>query len=524
MSKAHFSTVAALAVLLTSAVGIAACSGPPAEQNTPTTEPSSSASAPATGAAASALEAAGAVENLGETRWASRVPTGASAPSFVVDASWPKPLPNNWRIGQVGGIAVDSHDNIWVYHRPRTLDASSAGALPKVATNDRGVPIDALGHPRPYGEQNTGCCVPAPSVLKFDRAGNLLAAWGGPSDPGFLDKNCREQDGCFWPAREHGIFVDQNDFVYLSGNGQNNGVNQQQSLTTFPWAASFGDDSHVLKFTADGTFVYQIGTAGTKGPNSEKVDGGPNGTPQPYLAADMSVDPNTNRLYIADGYGNRRVLIVDAATGKYIGHFGAYGQNPVEDDPKSGVADTDVGPWAADYQAGRMKPMFFRSPVHCATVSRDGHLYVCDRGNNRVQIFDLSSDELGKPCANPNAEVGKCGFAGEVHIAPQTASGTSGTAALSTDPGQTCLYVGDLANGTLYIIDRENLTELDRIGRAGRQAGEFHWLHVLAVDAEGDIYTGEVDTGQRVQKFLRYGSESCSGTGSSDVGLYSANR
>jgi len=103
-------------------------------------------------------------------------------------------------------------------------------------------------------------------------------------------------------------------------------------------------------------------------------------------------------------------------------------------------------------------------------------------------------------------------------------SGTSGTAALSSDPGQTCLYVGDLANGTLYIINRENLTELDRIGRSGRQAGEFHWLHTVAVDSQGDIYTGEVDSGQRVQKFLRYGSRSCAGTGRSEVGLYSMNR
>jgi hypothetical protein len=120
------------------------------------------------------------------------------------------------------------------------------------------------------------------------------------------------------------------------------------------------------------------------------------------------------------------------------------------------------------------------------------------------------------------AEAGKCGFVGEIHVAPQTASGTSGTAALSTDPGQSCLYVGDLANGTLYIINRENLTELDRIGRAGHQAGEFHWLHALAVDSAGNIYTGE--GWQRVQKFLRYGASGCSGTGSREVGLYSANR
>jgi DNA-binding beta-propeller fold protein YncE len=237
----------------------------------------------------------------------------------------------------------------------------------------------------------------------------------------------------------------------------------------------------------------------------------------------MTVDPETNLLYIADGYGNRRVLIVEAETGQYVGHFGAYGQNPVDDPEGTTIDPYDAGPWSADYQAGNMKPMFFRSPLHCAKLSVDGLLYACDRGNNRVQIFDVN--QVGDVCANPDAEVGVCGFVGEVHIAPHTASGTSGAVNFSTDPGQTCLYVEDLANGTIYILNRENLQELDRIGRPGRQIGEFHWVHVVSIDSQGNLYTGEVDTGQRIQKFLRYGEETgCSGTGSAVVGLYSLNR
>ena len=166
--------------------------------------------------------------------------------------------------------------------------------LGRMSRVSRSALSDIQGH-TPTGAR--GCCVPAPSVLKFDIEGNLLDAWGGPADPGFLEENCREADGCSWPAREHGIFVDHNDFVYVSGNGQDGGARQQQGLATYPWAAPFGDDSHILKFTADGEFIYQIGTAGMEGPDSENINRGPNGTPQPYLVADMSVDASTNRLY-----------------------------------------------------------------------------------------------------------------------------------------------------------------------------------------------------------------------------------
>src|SRR5271169_3339600 len=246
-----------------------------------------------------------------------------TSPGFVLDPAWPQPLPHHWVIGDVGGITVDKHDHIWVFHRPRSVTNTDAGSQGAVATNAKGVPISPLGFPRPYGQIN-GCCMPAPSVLVFDKAGKLLQSWGGPGDPNFLQTKCREADGCVWPAREHGIYVDQNDFVYVAGNGQARNFHGQ-----FPWAPNFGNDSQILKFKPDGTFVYQIGTAGAKGPNSNDTGGGVNGTPEPFWPADMVVDPKTNLMYIADGYGNRRVLIVDAATGKYAGHFGAYGQNPV---------------------------------------------------------------------------------------------------------------------------------------------------------------------------------------------------
>ena len=501
------SLIALIAGLLT----LLACSDPNTEAN----DPADSAPVAVQTTAAPGLLTNKTLERL-MARSEPRVPPGATAPGFVVDPSWPKPLPNNWLIGQVGGLTVDSHDNVWVYHRGRSLDESSVRGLGVAGTDANGSPIDALGFSRELAEQIAGCCGVAPAVLKFDTDGNLLDAWGGPQDPDFLANNCREADGCFWPGTEHGIYVDHNDFVYVSGNGT--GATGQ-----FPWAATYGDDSHILKFTADGEFVYQIGHAGAEGPDSEDINSGPNGTPQPYRVADMSVDPETNRMYIADGYGNRRILIVDAENGQYIGHFGAYGQNPVDDPEGTDIDPYNAGPWAADYQAGNLNPLFYRSPLHCAKLSNDGLLYACDRSNNRIQVFEASKVGLGE-CANPNAEPGLCGFVRDIPIAPYTASGTAVSAAFSADPDQSCLYVADLANGTFYIVNRENQTELDRIGRRGRQVGEFHWLHILSVDSAGNIYTGEVQSGPRVQKFTQYGSSSCSGTGYADIGAYDRNR
>ena len=197
-----------------------------------------------------------------------------TSPGFVLNPAWPQPLPHNWVIGDVGGIAVDKHDRIWVLHRPRSVSSTDSGMQGASGTDAKGRPISALGFPRPYGQIN-GCCMPAPSVLVFDRAGKLLQSWGGPADSGFLQTKCREADGCFWPAREHGIYVDHNNFVYVAGNGQARNFYGQ-----YPWAPKFGNDSHILKFKPDGTFVYQIGTAGAKGPNSNTSTEAPTARPR----------------------------------------------------------------------------------------------------------------------------------------------------------------------------------------------------------------------------------------------------
>jgi DNA-binding beta-propeller fold protein YncE len=437
-------------------------------------------------------------------------PTGKT-PSFVVDPGWPQRLPNNWILGQLGGLYVDRHDHVWVYNRPRTLTNEEAGLEGPVpgATNEKGQPIDGIGHPRPHGPI-ADCCKAAPSVLEFDADGKLLRSWGGPADPGFIGGKCKAEAGCIWPGSEHGIYVDQKDNVWISGNA---GVANKVGI---PWSTNTaGGDGFVLKFDMDGNFKMRIGGTPTK-PDSNDTHGGINGTPVLYQATDMVVDPKTNRLYVSDGYGNRHVLIADADTGKYIGSFGAYGNNPVDD-----AGAKASGTWIEDYVKGNRKPAFFRNPMHCVKLADDGKIYVCDRGNDRIQVFDANSPELGKTCSNPTGQPGKCGFVAEQFISEHTNTtipGTSVSINFSTDKAQSCLYVGDNSNMTIYLLNRSNLQELGRLGRSGQMPGDFHWLHQVSVDSKGNIYTAEVDTGKRIQKFIRYGATGCSGTGSPTVG------
>lgn len=451
---------------------------------------------------------------------------GATTPDFVIDPSWPQPLPHHWLLGQIGGLFVDRHDHVWVFNRPRTLTNDEDGLDgPVPGTHDaKGVPVNGLGFARPHGP-GADCCATAPSVLEFDTDGKLLRAWGGPSDPGWLEAHCKAADGCIWPNNEHGIYVDDHDNVWLGGNTNYGGKAPEEAQGAVsgpgaraPWATNHdGADGFVLKFDMDGNFKMRIG--GTpKDIDSNDTNGGVNGTPLLYQPADMVVDPATNRLYIADGYGNRRILIVDADTGKYIGRFGAYGNSPVDD-----AAAKAAGRWPDDLAAGRTKPIYFRNPVHCIKIAGDGKIYVCDRGNDRIQVFDKNDPQLGKPCSNPNGEAGKCGFVAEQWISAKTETspvmpGTAVSISFSPDKAQSCLYVGDNTNQTIYILNRGNLHELGRVGHAGRMAGDFHWLHQVSVDTKGDIYTAEVDTGKRLQKFLHYGAAGCSGSGFATVG------
>ena len=333
-------------------------------------------------------------------------------PKFEVDASWPKPLPNNWVLGQVGGITTDKDGHIWVLQRPRTLTDDEKGA--------------ALTPPR------SKCCVPAPPVPEFDADGNLLRSWGGPGS------------GYTWVGNEHGIEVDDSGFVWITGNAPTDGV--------------------VLKFTTDGKYVGQIGTVGPiKGSNDTTALGRP---------AETFVDEAAREIYIADGYANRRVIVFNADTLAFKRYWGAYGHKPNDDkqqpyDPKAAVAQQ------------------FGNPVHCVKVSRDGLVYVCDRVNDRIQVFKTDGTFVKEWFYEKNT----------------LGNGAVWDVAIWPDPKQTWLLSADGENNEIRILKRDDGSVVGSFGRNGRQAGQFHWIHAMAVDPKGNVYTAEVDTGKRVQKF-----------------------
>jgi DNA-binding beta-propeller fold protein YncE len=381
------------------------------------------------------------------------------APRFEVDPMWPKPLPNHWVIGNAIGVNVDANDHIWIVHRQASLERMEVYAAPN--------PPGPKGRP---GVMESECCAPAPPVLEFDEAGNLLNSWGGAGE------------GYDWPETNHGIFVDYKGNVWIGGNGRPapgsasaaggaRGGGRAGAGAAAPEgqpAPGYYNDNMVLKFTQSGKFLMQIGKPGqSKGSNDvENLKG----------AAKMYVDPKTNELYVADGYGNHRVIVFDAETGKYKRHWGAYGNKP---------DDTSLG----RYDPTNPPAQQFRNPVHCAELSNDGLLYVCDRPNDRIQVF--------KPDGS---------FVKEVFIAKNTlGDGSVWDIAFSKDPQQKYIYLADGSNEKVYIIARDTMEILTSFGDGGRQPGQFYAVHSIATDSKGNIFTTETYRGQRLQKFLYKG-------------------
>ena len=253
------------------------------------------------------------------------------APHFLVDPYWPKPLPNMWAMGNTIGVEVDDRDHVFVVHRN---DASQFGGNTEIGLQG-GV---------------SECCTPAPPIIEFDHAGNVVNAWGGPVEGAEYT----------WPASNHGIAIAGNGNIWIGGNGPG--------------------DSHVLVFTRNGEYVRTVGVPGEDRDSNSEIHYG--------RVAEIAIDIDANEAYFADGYRNKRVAVIDVTTGALKRYWGAYGNTP--DD------SADV-----TYTPGEPGPQQFRGPVHCAQPSNDGLVYVCDRGADRVQVFRKDGTYVEEMVYNP---------------------------------------------------------------------------------------------------------------------------
>jgi len=353
-----------------------------------------------------------------------------AAPTFTVDPLWPKPLPNHWLLGSVTGVAVDAQDHVWVVHRG--YDSFTARTEIGMATNPK---------------TSQDCCLPAPFVLEFDAAGALVSHWGGPGT------------GYDWPVSPGGITVDAKGNVWITaagppeipgsapppragGAGRAGGGGRANAAPPKP------QDAHVLKFDKTGKFLLQIGKAGNVGTNDSK-----DALNRP---ADVAVDTAANEVYVADGFGSKRVVVFDATTGAYKRQWNG--------------ASADA-PFAS---------------VTCVKLAKDGKVYVCDRGNNKVEVFDKKGTLLKEAVVSPATK----------------GTGSVWDVALSRDPQQEFLYVADGHDDKVFVLRRDTLETVGSFGDGGRLPGTFYAVGSVGVDSHGNVYTGENLEGKRVQKFV----------------------
>jgi hypothetical protein len=326
----------------------------------------------------------------------SQAPAVTRAPAFKADPSWPA-IPNNWVLGEVSSVAADSQDHVWILHRPATVPEEQRAKT-------------------------------APPVLEFESSGRFVGSWGGAGN------------GYEWPEREHGIYVDPKNNVWIGGN---NGYG-----TPLPPGDS---DDMLLKFTTAGKFLMQVGHRNTSTGNADTKN-----LHQPADAFFLD-----GEVFVADGYGNHRVIVLDSETGAFKRMWGAFGRVP--------TAET------TNEQFGL---------VHAIKVSKDGMVYVADRSNQRVQVFTTAGKYVTQ------VTIGARG---------QTAAGL----ALSPDGQQQFLYIANLGDSQVVILNRKTLETVGTFGSPGSEPGQFQTLHHLAVDSKGNIYTAEIGRGRRAQKFVK---------------------
>jgi hypothetical protein len=350
------------------------------------------------------------------------------APRYQYDSTWPKPLPNKWTYESITGLFVDKDDHIWAYQAATSF------------SKDTTMNFASLNPPA------GACCVQPLSVLEFDVEGNLIQGWGGPGyAPG-------------WAEPEHTIVVDREGNVWLGGSAP-------------------GDT--LLKFTHDGKFLADFGHRGPKMPDSTPFSAQKLDNQQTDLllrgVASADLDEDAHELYIGDGYLNKRVIVYNSDTGAFKRGWGAFGIPLSEIDNDQPPPHNPAGPPAKQFHE-----------VHCVHISRDGLVYVCDRHEDRVQVFTKQGKFLKNfPVANE-----------------ALGNGSAGSLSFSSDAQQKYLYVTDMMDGVVWILNRGDGAVVGKFGFPGYQGGALHMVHVIATDSHGNVYTGEVGSAPRIQKFV----------------------
>ena len=375
---------------------------------------------------------------------------GAAVPVYKVDPLWPKPLPNKWIMQGVPTMVADKDDHIWVLNRPRDINPDESGA--------------AMNPPR------TDCCAAAPAVLEFDTEGNLLTSWGGP------------EHNPDWPAAglkrpgagaEHAIVVDRDGSVWIAGTARGSGLQ---------------------KYSHDGKLLWDFGHRGPKAvegqtppplkENNQETEVFPNGI---FI---FSLDEDAREIYIVD---SKRVLVYDYE-GKFKRGWGGHGI------PLSEINNDPTPPY--DWKAGGPPDQQqFAPALHCVHFSTDGLVYICERGSNRVQVFTKQGKFVTSYFVHPStpSRGPECGGPGSLTFGM---CGTIYNLTFSHDADQKYVLIADGTNDKVWIQDRKTGAVAGSIGDNGRMAGYFHWIDAIAIDSRGNLYTGEVDTGKRVQKFV----------------------
>ncbi len=274
----------------------------------------------------------------------------------------------------------------------------------------------------------------AGSVIIFDPAGNLVDSWGTEETV---------------PRTIHSCFADRENNVWLTGNG----------------------DGIVQKYTHDGKLLLQIGKRGVYDSSDGTRKGQPlNSSPSQFFnPAGITVDPGNGDVYVADGYGNRRVAVFDRE-GRFLRQWGR----------QATKAETEAGVGGV-----------FAQVVHSVTISNAGLVYVGDRQGDRVQVFD----KMGN-------------FQRNIWIRTGTADlpdprGTAWWVEFSRDREQQFMYVMNGRNEQVHILDHASGNILSTFGRPGHQLGNFTHGHTLAVDSKDNLYVAETNWGRRIQKFKR---------------------